>query len=75
MDLSAYSLETLHQDTEFVLYRGRAVANPEPGRASVLVSVPTSAHPALKRMRMLEHELSLRAELDSAWALRPIALA
>ena len=75
MDLSAYSLETLHQDTEFVLYRGRAVANLEPGRASILVSVPTSAHPALKRMRMLEHELSLRAELDSAWALRPIALA
>src|SRR5437867_9463915 len=75
MDLSTYSLETLHQDTEFVLYRGRAVANPEPGRASILVSVPTSAHPALKRMRMLEHELSLRAELDSAWALRPIALA
>ena len=35
MDLSGYTLATLHQDTEFVLCRGRATANPTPQPASV----------------------------------------
>src|SRR4030095_1279992 len=26
------------------------------------------------RIRMLEHELAMRAELDSTWAVRPLAL-
>jgi len=75
MDLSGYTLATLHQDTEFVLCRARATANPTRHPESVLVSMPTSAHPAPDRVRMLEHELAPSAELDSAWAVRPLALA
>ena len=75
MDLSGYALATLHQDTEFVLCRGRATANPPPQPTSVLVSMPISEQPAPDRIRMLEHELALRAELDPKWAVRPLALA
>jgi hypothetical protein len=30
--------------------------------------------PALETLRKIEHEYSLRDELDSAWAVRPLAL-
>jgi hypothetical protein len=73
MDLSGCILAVLHQDAEFVLCRGRAKAGPTPYPTSVLVSIPTSEHP--NRIRMLERELALRAELDSTWAVRPLALA
>jgi hypothetical protein len=43
-------------------------------RAFVLVVMPRSAHPRPQAVRMLEHEYSLRGELDPAWALRPLAL-
>ena len=33
-----------------------------------------STRPALGTLRKLEHEYSLRGELDSAWAVRPLAL-
>ena len=75
MDLSAYRLETLHEHGEFVLYRGHAVANPPSTVPSVLVSMPTSPHPALDRVRMLEREWALRTQLESSWAVSPIALA
>src|SRR6185369_2903698 len=74
MDLSAYTLAMLHQDTEFVLCRASAMASPTPCPTSVLVSMPASEHPAPERIRMLEHELALRAELDPKWAVRPLAL-
>src|SRR5262249_13843279 len=74
MDLSGYTLTTLHQDSEFVLCRGRAVATPTPHPPSLLVSMPTSDHPVPDRVRMLERELSMRADLESAWAVRPLAL-
>src|SRR5262249_20643581 len=73
MDLSGYQLTTLHQDSEFALCRGRATAS-HPSRPSVLVSMPTSEHPAPPYIGMLEHELALRAELDSRWAVRPLVL-
>ena len=73
MDLSRYTLAALHQDGEFVLCRGREVASPD--APSVLVVVPTSEHPGPDSVRMLEHELALRPELDPAWAVRPLALA
>src|SRR4029434_885223 len=47
---------------------------PTPDPPSVLVTMPASEHPAPHRVRMLEHELALRAELDSTWAVRPLAL-
>jgi len=74
MDLSGYALTILHQDAEFVLWRGIATASPTPDPASVLVSIPTSERPGPDRIRMLEHQLAVRAELDSTWAVRPLAL-
>jgi hypothetical protein len=75
MDLSGYTPATLHQDTEFVVCRGRDIASAAPHPPSVLVSMPISEHPVPDRVRMLEHELALRADLDSTWAVRPLALA
>src|SRR5262245_5089751 len=76
MDLSGYVLTTLHQDSEFVLCRAWGTArSPIPHLPSLLVAMPASAHPAPDRVRRLEHELALGAELDSAWAVRPLALA
>ena len=73
MDLSGYTLAMLHQDTEFVLCRASAMASPTPYPTSVLVSMPTSEHPAPDRIRMLEHELALRAELDPTPSSPPIS--
>src|SRR5262245_32650372 len=75
MDLSGYRLDTLHHDGEFILCRGRAITSATPQPQSVLVSMPSSEHPAAARVAMLEHELALRNDLDSTWALRPLALA
>src|SRR6201988_1308138 len=74
MDLSGYALATLYQHSEFVLCRGRGTASPTPDPPSVLVTMPSAEHPAADRVRMLQHELALQAELDSAWAARPLAL-
>ncbi|HJZ72327.1 MAG TPA: sigma 54-interacting transcriptional regulator [Vicinamibacterales bacterium] len=74
MDLSGYTLATLHQDGEFVLCRGRAPANSPTDPPSVLVSILAAEHPLPAHVRTLQHELALRGELESTWALRPIAL-
>jgi hypothetical protein len=69
MDLSRYTLATLHQDSKFVLCRGLPAESPIPDLPSVLVTMPASEHPAADRVRMLEHELAFQAELDSTWAV------
>src|SRR5260221_1622707 len=69
-DLSGYVLETLRKGAEFILYRGRQRGNPSP----VLVLAPISEQPAPASLRRLEHEYSLAAELDPAWAAQPLAL-
>ncbi len=74
MDLSDYTFATLHQDGEFVLCRGRASASGAAHPRSVLVLMPASEQPRPDHLRMLEHELALRTELDSRWAVRPLAL-
>lgn len=66
-----YSLETLREDEEFILYRRRPGHSPS---VSVLVLVPSLARPAVGTLRKLEHEFSLKSELDSLWAVRPLAL-
>ena len=75
VELSQYVLEPLHTDDEFILYsghhRGQAHASPP----SVLLRASVSARPAPEHLKRIEHEYSLRAELDSAWAVRPLALA
>lgn len=74
MDLSDYSLSTVHQDDGFVLCRARARAGRAPHPPSVLVLMPMSERPRPDRIRMLEHEFAFRSELNSTWAIRPLAL-
>ena len=55
-----------------VLYRGEHPNHP--GLPPVLLLGPASGRPALVTLRKLEDEYSLRDALDSAWAVRPLAL-
>jgi PAS domain S-box-containing protein len=71
MQLSEYSLECLRDDGELILHRGHAR---QPGLPSVLVLAPTSTRPRPETLKKLDHEYSLRHELDPAWAARPLAL-
>src|SRR5262245_25777338 len=75
MDLSGYALTTLRQDSDFALYRASATQSPTRYPASVLVSMLASDSPRPECVRMLESELVLRTELDSRWAVRPLAMA
>src|SRR2546428_2038422 len=67
---SGYVLEPLREGAEFTLYRGRQHRNPSP----VLVLAPAAEQPSSESLRRLEHEYSLAAELDPAWAAKPLAL-
>src|ERR1700752_1266963 len=66
-------LHTVLEDGEFVLCR-----TGDPGGASaarsVLVVMPRSEHPQSRTVQMLEHEHSLRDELNPACAVRSLAL-
>ena len=73
-DLSQYRLEPLRKDGEFVLYRGLAQAEAETGPRSILALSPIMEHPAPATIKKIEHEFSLKDDLDPAWAIRPIAL-
>jgi predicted ATPase/GAF domain-containing protein len=75
MGLSDYTLKTLNKDGEFVRCRGRGRPGTSAHPPSVLVVMPRSEHPPIESVRMMEHEHSLRAELDAAWAVRPVELA
>jgi len=72
VELSEYVLKPLRRDEEFVLYRGTHSNNS--GLPSILLLAPASMWPAPETLRKIEHEYSLRDELDSAWAVRPLAL-
>ena len=71
IDLSRYVFESLRKDQEFILYRGQSngVASP------ILVLLPAVQRPTPESLKQLDHEYSLREELDSRWAIRPIATA
>src|ERR1700739_207240 len=72
VDLSQYVLEALRTDEEFVLYRGSHSNHFD--SPSILLLAPASMGPAPETLRKIEHEYSLRDELDSAWAIRSLAL-
>ena len=72
MDLSQLVTEPLRTDEEFILYRGEY--SNLAGTPSVLLLAAASTLPALETLRKMENEYSLRDELDSAWAVRPLAL-
>jgi PAS domain S-box-containing protein len=72
VELSHYVLDVLHKDEEFVLYRGED--SEQPSSRSVLLLSPAAMQPALETLRKIEHEYSLKDEVDSAWAVRPLGL-
>src|SRR6202165_56323 len=67
---SGYVLEPLREGSDFTLYRGRQHGNPSP----VLAIALSAEQPSPQSLRRLEHEYSLAAKLDPAWAAKPLAL-
>src|ERR1700694_1380609 len=66
-----YVLEScLREGGEFTVHRGRRRTDACP----VLVVALAAEQPAPQSLRRLEHEFSLEADLDPAWAIRPLAL-
>src|SRR3954451_13485876 len=61
-------LETIREGAEFTLHRGRERYDSIP----VLVVAPAVEPMRPESLRRLEHEYSLSAELDPAWAAKPI---
>src|SRR6202046_4334393 len=69
-DPPGYELVPLREGVEFSLYRGRQEGNQSP----VLVVAMTAEYPSPQSLRRLEHEYSFAAEVDPAWAAKPLAL-
>ena len=69
-DPSGYMLEPLREGADFILYRGRQHGNPSP----VLALAVSAKQPSTQSLRRLDHEYSLAAKLDPAWAAKPLAL-
>jgi len=67
---SGYVLVPLRESADFTLYRGRQRGNLSP----ILAVAPAAEQPSLQGLRRLEHEYSLAAELDPAWAATPLAV-
>src|SRR5580698_3479047 len=68
--VSEFVLDLIRGSAEFTLYRARQRGNEMP----LLVVAPTAQQPLPQSLRRLEHEYSLAAELDPAWAAKPLAL-
>src|SRR5580704_9819512 len=69
-DHSEFVLEPIRDGAEFTLYRGRQRGNPSP----LLVVALAAAQPLPQSLRRLEHEYSLAAELEPAWAAKPLSV-
>jgi hypothetical protein len=67
---SGYMLEPLREGADFTLYRGRHPGDPSP----VLAIALSTEHPSPQSIRRLEHEYAFAAELDPAWAAKPLAI-
>jgi PAS domain S-box-containing protein len=70
MQLSRYDLETLREDGELILYRGKD----KDGTSRVLVLSPGGQRASPESLKRLENEYSLKEELDPTWATRPLAI-
>ncbi len=70
MDLSAYSFQKLRTDGELALFRAK---RPNDGTTVLLMSA-VSEHPSPSSVERIKHTYSLRDELDSSWAIRPLEL-
>jgi serine/threonine protein kinase len=70
--VSQHMLQELRKDHKLVLHRGEH--QNKPGSRSVLLLVSVFPHTALERVSKLKREYSLKDELDSEWAVRPLDL-
>src|ERR1700747_1743308 len=71
VELSRYSLNLVREDAEFILYRAHS-KQLEP--RSILLLMPSSTRPSPETLEKINHEHSLRGELDNIWALTPLAI-
>ncbi len=71
IDLSIYRFEKQLEGEEFALFRGTSNDGDLP---TILLAGAVSEHPVPGTLERLEHAYSLRDELDSGWAARPLAL-
>src|SRR5215470_7149530 len=69
--LPGYVLETVLQETDCILYRAR---RDDADQSRVLVVAPLAEPCGPVTRQRLEHEYAFRTALDSAWAVRPLAL-
>jgi serine/threonine protein kinase len=74
IDLSEYTLQMLRKDGEFILYRGQSRRHIGASAPLIFAVTPVSERPASASLKRMEQEYSFRAELDSAWAVRPLDL-
>jgi len=70
IELSRHVFEPLRSDEDSILYRGR---NDE-DLSQILVLAPAKEELGPESLKRLEHEYSLKGDLDAAWAARPIAI-
>jgi PAS domain S-box-containing protein len=70
IELSRHVFELVRRDEDSILYRGR---NHEDS-SQVLVLAPAKEEAGPESLKRLEHEYSLKADLDPAWAARPLAI-
>jgi PAS domain S-box-containing protein len=68
-ELSGYVLVPLRESADFTLYRGRKHDDPSPVLAIALFEQPSP-----QSIRRVMHEYSFAAELDPAWAAKPLAI-
>src|SRR5262249_36287348 len=66
---SEYVLVPLRESPAFPFSRGRKPAAPSP-----LLAIALFEQPSPQTVRRLMHEYSLAAELDPAWAAKPLAI-
>src|SRR6266403_1835922 len=74
MDLSEYVFDLVRTDDALALHRGRGRTPARSSYRPILLLRPVSEHPAPETLRRMEHEDSLKDELDPAWAVRPVVL-
>jgi serine/threonine protein kinase len=67
------NFEILSEDEGVLFGRGWR-DGPEGERKEVLIALPSSDHPASATLGRLAREYSIRDELDSAWAVKPLEL-
>src|ERR1700758_3869889 len=67
---SEFVLGQLRKGADFTVYRGRQRGTPTP----VLAVAPAAERPSPQSLRRLEHENTLAAELDAAWAAKPLGI-